>query len=62
MEWPWQIEARNNKLELQAQNNASLVEELNTLLEKLSIPPEVRDLICLVIVSLIENVYIVVVH
>lgn len=41
MEWLWQIEARNNKLELQAQNNASLVEELNTLLEKLSIPPEV---------------------
>lgn len=34
------IEARNNKLELQAQNNASLVEELNSLLEKLSIPPE----------------------
>ncbi|KAG0622466.1 hypothetical protein M758_3G099500 [Ceratodon purpureus] len=34
------IEARNNKLELQAQNNASLVEELNNLLEKLSIPPE----------------------
>lgn len=44
MEWSWQIEARNNKLELQAQNNAALVEELNALLEKLSIPPEVWDL------------------
>ncbi|KAH9551801.1 hypothetical protein CY35_09G031900 [Sphagnum magellanicum] len=34
------IEARNNMLEMQAQNNGALVQELDTLLERLRVPPE----------------------
>lgn len=37
----WQIEARNNMLEMQAQNNGALVQEMDTLLERLRVPPEV---------------------
>lgn len=36
-----QIETRNNKLEMQSVNNKSLIDELDKLLEKLRIPPEV---------------------
>jgi len=36
-----QIETRNNKLEMQNVNNKSLIEELDKLLEQLSIPAEV---------------------
>eukprot|EP00249_Psilotum_nudum_P012124 c23592_g1_i1 orf=378-3053(+) len=34
------IESRNNRLEMQAVNNAALVEELNQLLDRLRVPPE----------------------
>jgi hypothetical protein len=34
------IEARNNMLEMQAQNNGALVQEMDTLLERLRVPPE----------------------
>ena len=36
-----QIEAGNNRLEMQSMNNNSLVEELDKLLAKLRMPPEV---------------------
>lgn len=36
-----QIETRNNKLEMQSVNNKSLIEELDKLLEQLSIPADV---------------------
>lgn len=39
------IEIRNNKLEMQAVNNAALVEELNKLLERLRIPDEYTSLL-----------------
>lgn len=40
--WFGQIESRNNRLEMQAQNNSALVEELNKLLERLRVPSEVN--------------------
>ncbi|KAL2610060.1 hypothetical protein R1flu_028633 [Riccia fluitans] len=39
------IESRNNRLEMQAQNNAALVEELNKLLGRLRVPPEYTSLL-----------------
>lgn len=37
----WQIESRNNGLEMQSVNNKGLVEELEKLLDRLRIPQEV---------------------
>ncbi|OAE32849.1 hypothetical protein AXG93_1409s1160 [Marchantia polymorpha subsp. ruderalis] len=39
------IESRNNRLEMQAQNNSALVEELNKLLERLRVPSEYANLL-----------------
>ncbi|KAG6545685.1 hypothetical protein Mapa_012870 [Marchantia paleacea] len=39
------IESRNNRLEMQAQNNTALVEELNKLLERLRVPSEYANLL-----------------
>lgn len=36
-----QIESRNNKLEMQSVNNKVLIEELEKLLERLRVPPDV---------------------
>lgn len=44
--WDIQIETRNNKLELQSVNNRLLTEELDRLLERLRIPPEVSVHYC----------------
>ncbi|EFJ12163.1 hypothetical protein SELMODRAFT_446742 [Selaginella moellendorffii] len=39
------IESRNNMLEMQVQNNAALVAELNKLLERLHVPPQYATLL-----------------
>ncbi|CAM6085191.1 unnamed protein product [Calypogeia fissa] len=39
------IESRNNRLEMQAQNNGALVDELNKLLERLRVPNEYTSLL-----------------
>lgn len=44
-----QIETRNNNLEMQSVNNKALIEELDKLLERLHVPPEVLSPIGLLV-------------